>query len=168
MSLEDKCLTPDQAILPEHLSFNSTKDNELDKMDVGGYAIINAHAMWVDDDGLCWLEGSYPMHIKQSEEYPSTERIGVIRFFEGYVVDMVTPKKPPKRIDKWTPDQILDKFGEIVPNPVIAIITNSEELDKVKQIYEQQFSISLDVILQENLQSHKPKKKTSTKKPKRY
>lgn len=151
MSLENGKLTPEQVSLPAILTPEAHGETNLEDMDLGEYATINASAVWYDGDGKCWLDGGYPLGLDVNEEYPSDYRVGVIRFYDGFVVEIFTPDDLPAQtkslLGKWTDEQISAAFGEVSKLPVVAFVTTAEEFDTLGQIYQTDFGTKLtDVI----------------------
>ena len=128
MALDSGKFTAEQVRLPDFLERQTIRD-----FGPGDYGLFEEGAFIVKEDGTCWLDGKADIQDTQlyGEKY-----IKVICLYEGLVVDLASGYNHsdhflrlgcgpvPTREKEMSEYQYLD--GELLP--VIALITNEEEL----------------------------------------
>ena len=141
MGIEDNRINTEQARVPEKFI-----PRTVDDMMPGEHRLINASAVWYDEEKKLWLDKTCPVGITEpTHDYPSYSSVGVIRFFDGYVIETFTSKNPPHYLEEWSQEDLEnDEFDLQCRAPVVAFVTTRTEFQKVQRLYEADFGNKLN------------------------
>ncbi len=128
-----------QAQLPERLERPTIKDA------VPGSAwIIDADALWVDEDYKVWVNQNCPLEIDSDDCYVSSYA-HLIVFDQGLVIDLTVQGEDIKGFSRVSFAEHIDNedfdAGDFLP--VIAVITSTDEIATIKKLFEKTYGIKL-------------------------
>jgi hypothetical protein len=139
--LKDGELTAEQARVPESL-----EERTIDGLCPGDVMRVDADLLWYDEDGKLWLHGECPLEDAENLGGAAENFIDIIRFEEGFVVDLMTPYLPPTTLN---PESIVELVNDDEIDmdrmlPVIALIATQADELTISEIYQERYGRTIE------------------------
>ena len=138
--LEDGKLTPEQVRIPEFLEQRTLSD-----LAPGDVMRVDADLLWYDENGLVWLHGDCRLEDAGNLGGEAKYFVNIIRFEEGFVVNLSSPIAPPTLHPETLRDLIEDDEVDVERMiPVIALIKSPDDIIIISMLYEERYGTTID------------------------
>ncbi len=135
-------LTPEQVKVPERL-----EKRTLNHMLPGSWVYVDDGVVFYDDDRRVWLDGSAPTSDFMPLDDDEAEYVFVIRFDEGFVVNLYRSKRTLTGINRDVEADDLEPDPDYRNIEVIAVVITVDEDIALSAIYRTQFGKTIDEAL---------------------
>jgi len=137
-------ITPDQVCVPDHMRVEA-----VESLEVNGSCIVDDSCIWMDRDGMMWLDGKAPRLTEEEIGDDLDLGIWVIRLDIGFIVDITRVRDqfvdPADDMVKFTPSEYPSYTAEgdsYTKVPIIGLVTCAMESDFVRDILSTKYGIT--------------------------